>query len=130
MRILFIHAEDNQDNALHWMRPHLAGLDCRVDVAVGRDHALALCQEQTHVLALVEVNVPDGDGIGLIGLLRQSHPEMPVVGIARNSSRELELAARREGVIFYLIRPADDRYLETIVRYLADQQTRTKEKVS
>lgn len=130
MRILFIHTADAAHPDPDWIGHHLAGLDCRVDVAAGRDQALAFCRRHSYLLALVAVDAPDGTGIGLIGLLRQCRPEMPVVGIARNNSRQLELAARREGVIFYLIRPADDRYLETIVRYVADQQTRTKEKVS
>lgn len=69
------------------------------------DHAVSL--------ALVDLGLPDGNGIELIGELHASNPGLPIMVISAWSTQEAILAALRAGAIGYVLKERDD--LEIVV---------------
>jgi DNA-binding response OmpR family regulator len=57
--------------------------------------AIALAADQQFELFILDIQLPDGDGFGLLSLLRDSHPSTPAIFItaASNVTREEVLEA-------------------------------------
>lgn len=56
-------------------------------------------------LALIDVHLPDGDGIKMIGQLKEQAPYVEVVVITGDSSIESAIAAVSEGAFSYVLKP-------------------------
>ena len=63
-------------------------------------------------LALVDIGLPDGSGIELIGWLHSHHPDVPTVVVSAWGDEETVLAALQAGAIGYLLKERDDVELE------------------
>jgi DNA-binding NarL/FixJ family response regulator len=89
----------------------LAKLGCteqRIAVADGVAQAQRLLGERTFGIALVDIGLPDGSGVELIGWLQSHHPDVPAVVISAWRTEEVILAALRAGAIGYLLKERDD----------------------
>ena len=61
----------------------------RVIEATGGHEAVRLVSEQSQIdLVLLELNLPDRDGLSVLGELRQSHPAIPVVVLSARHDRD------------------------------------------
>ncbi|GAB3786991.1 response regulator transcription factor [Dyella agri] len=74
--------------------------------------AKARIAAQVPRLALIDIGLPDGSGIELIGWLRNRHPSVPTVVISAWGDEEIVLAALQAGAIGYLLKERDDIELE------------------
>lgn len=63
-------------------------------------------------LALIDIGLPDGSGIELIGWLHHHHPDVPAVVISAWGDEETVLAALQAGAIGYLLKEREDIELE------------------
>lgn len=72
------------------------------------DHAVSL--------ALVDLGLPDGNGIELIGELHASIPGLPIMVISAWSTQEAILAALRAGAIGYVLKERDDLEIAVALR--------------
>jgi CheY-like chemotaxis protein len=54
--------------------------------------AVRLCQERSFDLVITDLSMPDMDGLELIGSLRQSHLNLPVLAISDASNHLLKIA--------------------------------------
>jgi len=94
----------------------LAGLGGRgvhgISTAGSIAEAKARIAGQVPRLALVDIGLPDGSGIELIGWLHSHHPNMPTVVVSAWGDEETVLAALQAGAIGYLLKERDDVELE------------------
>jgi DNA-binding NarL/FixJ family response regulator len=61
----------------------------RVIEATGGQEAVRFVSEQSQIdLVLLELNLPDRDGLSVLGELRQSHPAIPVVVLSARHDRD------------------------------------------
>lgn len=76
-----------------------------VGVAHSAEQALKCVAELEPDLALLDIYLPDGNGLDLLQKLREVHPELDVIVIS--AARELETVrkALRGGIIHYLMKP-------------------------
>lgn len=81
--------------ALNSLRPDWERLE-----ATNADEALALVQQQTVDLALLDFNMPGRDGLSLAAELREIRPDMPVAVISANHQHEVVERARAVGADF------------------------------
>lgn len=67
-------------------------------------------------LVLVDVGLPDGNGIDLIAELHHSHPLVPCVVVSGWSAQETIVAALRAGAAGYLLKEREDVEIEYSLR--------------
>ncbi len=75
--------------------------------ADGVASALALAREESPELAVVDLRVPDGDGLDVVRALRRIDPTTIVVVLTGYGSIATALEAVRLGATHYLTKPAD-----------------------
>ncbi len=79
------------------------------------EEVLALARAGRLGLAIVDAELTDMPGHALAARLRQLDPRIPVLMTAGDDRPELEIQARRLGVLYYTHKPADARLLEKVV---------------
>jgi signal transduction histidine kinase len=94
-----------------------------VDTAIARDRqsALALATVQDFDVALIDVRLPDGDGIALLEPLRTRSPFMQLVLVTGNATLEGAIAAVRGDAFAYVLKPVSPPDLLDTVRRALDQ---------
>lgn len=76
----------------------------RVTVAASIRQALCAAQREAPDAALVDLGLPDGDGIELLAMLHQRQPTLPLVVLTVASTEARILAALRAGACGYLFK--------------------------
>lgn len=83
-----------------------------IDTAGSIAEAKARIAARVPRLALVDIGLPDGNGIELIGWLHNHYPQVPTVVISAWGDAEIVLAALQAGAIGYLLKEREDVELE------------------
>ncbi|HVT06174.1 MAG TPA: ATP-binding protein [Polyangia bacterium] len=92
-----------------------------VDTAIARDRqsALAVAATSDFDVALIDVRLPDGDGMSLLEPLRARSPHMQLVLVTGNATLEGAIAAVRGDAFAYVLKPVSPPdLLDTIRRAL------------
>ncbi len=90
-------------------------------IARDRRSALALSAEHDFDVALVDVRLPDGDGMSLMAPLRERFPFVQVVMVTGNASVEGAIAAVRGAAFAYVLKPVSPPDLLDTARRALDQ---------
>jgi two-component system response regulator PilR (NtrC family) len=75
-----------------------------------------LLAEHTFNLALVDMRLPDGNGLDLIYYMQQSWPHMPVAMITAYGTMELAIEALKKGAFDFIVKPIDLNTLRNMVK--------------
>ena len=75
-----------------------------------------MLEAQSFGIALVDIGLPDGSGVELIGWMQATHPKVPAVVISAWRTEEIIFAALRAGAIGYLLKERDDLELSSALR--------------
>ena len=78
--------------------------------------ARACLQDQPVAMALVDLGLPDGNGIDLIGELRHADPGMGILVISAWSTEDAILSALRAGANGYVLKERDDLEVTLSIR--------------
>lgn len=116
-RVLVV--EDDPDHA--WiLKALLAAIGFVVVMAADLATARAALSVSPTVDAVVlDVVLPDGDGLDLCREIKAQHPGLPVVVLTAWASSEIEAAAMSAGADAFLLKPFDPDGIATLVRNLA-----------
>lgn len=71
---------------------------------------------QQFALVLVDIELPDGNGIDLIGRLRERDTHATAIVVSTFATQDLILAALRAGAVGYLLKERDDEELAAALR--------------
>ena len=110
-----IHAQTRMLRLLGEVAGATVHIDTAGDVACAR--ALVAGDAQ-YSLALVDVQLPDGNGVDFIDWLRTQRPQVPAVIVSSWAEEGTILAALRNGAIGYLLKHAEDIELDMQLRCL------------
>lgn len=66
-------------------------------------------------LAIVDLRLPDGDGIELMAKLRQLHPNIQVIILTGHGSIETAVEATRKGAFYFVTKPCNLEEIVTVV---------------
>jgi DNA-binding NtrC family response regulator len=98
-----------------------------VTLAETPQEALSALQDSEQHLVLTDVQMPGGTGIELLGRIRQSHPELPVIVMTGYGSVEDAVRAMKMGAADYLIKPiSKDELLVVLERALETRSLRAE----
>jgi DNA-binding NtrC family response regulator len=113
---------DDEESMRHYLMKTLTREGYRVAVARDGPEALALAQERTPDLALVDVRMPGMDGVAVMRSLRASLPRLPVVLMTGHGTVQHALAAMKQGATDYVMKPFRvDAVLATVAKALATE---------
>ena len=80
------------------------------------DEAKVLCQsDQALDLALVDLNLPDGDGIDLMTHLKGVHPDCQVIILTGHGTIESAIRATQKGAFHFITKPFNMEELTSLV---------------
>jgi len=86
-----------------------------VRAATGAD-ALERAADPRVAVVVLDVRLPDMDGISVLAKLREARPELPVIMLSASTDQEIVLEALRLGASDYLAKPLHDEELVLAVR--------------
>jgi len=101
-RILIVDDEESQRKPLAGFLEK-QGFD--VTTAASGPEALEVCQERHFEIALIDLKMPEMDGIELLGKLKEKSPEMQVIMMTAYGSVETAVEAMKLGAYNYVGKP-------------------------
>ncbi len=109
--------EDNQ--VLHKnLTKSLTGNQFEIKNAWSGKDALAILNADRIQMVLLDIGLPDYNGLDLLEEIRKSHPQIPVIIMTADSSLENERRAKRLGVAAFFTKPIHLKVLkETICAF-------------
>jgi CheY-like chemotaxis protein len=94
-----------------------------VDAFSGREALEVLERDSAVTLVLLDVILPEGDGIETLKAIKQRYPRLTVILLSGVADLEVALLAERLGAFDYLLKPIDYEELEgRIIAGLADKE--------
>ncbi len=85
--------------------------------------ALAQLEKQSYSLVITDVNLPDGDGLELLDIIKQEHPQTVAIVITGYGTIESAVKAIKQGAYDYLTKPISDDDLRMAVERAIKQQS-------
>ena len=82
-----------------------------VETSANAAEASASICKKSYDLLILDLHLPDGNGIELLPFVRQRHPDMPVLVFTADGARETITKAFQSGASDYLIKPVDPQLL-------------------
>lgn len=80
--------------------------------ADGPSGALAVLESESVDGALIDLLMPDGDGVELIGKLRERHPSLPIIVCSADQQRVRQEDVRNAGASAFIGKPLNGEKLE------------------
>ena len=122
-RVLIV---DDEPSIRHLLQHALAGKDYDVLVASSAFEALAKLEQAPADLAIIDLMLPEVNGLNLAEAIRMLDPGTPVVLITAYGTTAFESMAAHPAISHYLHKPfALDRLLEMIEQLLGGQTGRS-----
>ena len=79
-------------------------------------NALAMLERQNYSLVLTDVNLPDGDGLELLDIIRKDYPQTVTIVITGYGTIESAVEAMRAGAFDYLVKPVRPDRLDLLLQ--------------
>ncbi|HLM53993.1 MAG TPA: sigma-54 dependent transcriptional regulator, partial [Pseudoxanthomonas sp.] len=95
----------------------LGRMGLRIDTAVNLIEARELLARNAYDLCLTDMNLPDGNGIELVGHIAREYPQLPVAMIAAFGNVELAVEALKAGAFDFVSKPVDIAVLRGLVTH-------------
>ncbi len=94
------------------------------DYAGNCQAAIVKLSQNDFDLVLIDVNLPDGDGIELMRKARALYPELDIVAITGNLTRQEEVRIREQRVTCILIKPFSRKLILEILEHVTIRKAR------
>lgn len=118
-RVLVI--EDDPGN-MELVLDRLSGFGMRAVPAMTAAEGLARVSEQVFDVVLLDLRLPDADGLEVLSQLRADYPQSPVVIMTAHGSPDLEAEAIASGAAHYLLKPFSRKALLEAIRVVAKRE--------
>jgi len=119
MNILVVEDEDSVANLISEI---LAVWGHQVQQSGTGSDALEKVRRTDVDLILLDISLPDIQGHELIPFFKAFQPHVGIVAMTGSNSRELESKVRREGVIYYMIKPFELKALKEVVDHVSKRR--------
>jgi DNA-binding NtrC family response regulator len=100
----------------------MRSLGCQVATANNGHDALAAIERELPALVLLDLLMPEMDGMELLRRLKKNGVDLPVIVITAHGSIEAAVEAMKEGAYDFLPKPFDPAHLEVVVRKVLERR--------
>jgi len=98
-----------------------------VDLAATGKEAIQKTQEKTYNVALLDIRLPDMEGVELLKLLKDGIPRTRKIMVTGYPSIQNAISALNKNADAYLLKPVDvEKLLETVRQQLIEQESELK----
>lgn len=118
MRVLVV---DDDTIVLESCRRILESAGIGATLSASAKESLEILAAQRFDLMLVDVIMPEYDGIYLMGSVRERWPEMPVIVMSGYPTPEVMARGKRAGAFYFIAKPFDPGELLEAVRAVSDR---------
>jgi two-component system response regulator HydG len=119
---------DDEQSALQMYGALLREDGIAVLTAASGERARALAKSEPRLgLVVLDLVLPDVDGLGLFRAIRAARPEVPVVMLTAFGSVDTAVQALREGAYHFLTKPADLEQWRALVRSALEKRSLEEE---
>jgi two-component system, NtrC family, response regulator AtoC len=101
-----------------------------VETAPSFHEGLKLLNEAVPDVAIIDLRLPDGDGMELLGLMREQHPEVDAIILTGHASIDSAIEAIKKGAENYLEKPSDPNRLFVTLKKIAEKKDMRSEIVT
>ncbi len=123
-RILIV---DDDENIRNTMKAILEDEDYSVDVATNGKEAIEMSNEKIYNLALLDIRLPDMEGIDLLRLLKEYVPRTRKIMVTGYPTIQNAMTAINKNADAYLLKPVDiEKLLEVVKEQLRSQEEEQK----
>ena len=119
VRILIV---DDDENIRRTMQAILEDEGYIVDLAVNGSEAVEMTQETAYNIALLDIRLPDIEGVELLKLMKINMPKTRKIMITGYPSMQNAITALNKNADAYLVKPIDDDELLKLVKEQLQQQ--------
>jgi two-component system, NtrC family, response regulator PilR len=95
----------------------LGRMGLRIDTAANLGEAREQLSRNTYDLCFTDMNLPDGNGIQLVGEIAKHYPKTPVAMITAFGNVELAVEALKAGAFDFVSKPVDISVLRGLVKH-------------
>jgi len=106
---------DDEQEVAELLEEFLTQLGYETDKAFSKTQAETELKKYQPGIVLLDIRLPDGDGISFLKEIKASQPEMEVIMITGLADREIAMEALREGAADFICKPIDLDYLANSV---------------
>ena len=123
-RILVV---DDDETIRTTMKAILQDEGYMVDLAATGKEAIQKTQEKSYNVALLDIRLPDMEGVELLKLLKDGIPRTRKIMVTGYPSMQNAISALNKNADAYLLKPVDvEKLLNTVKQQLIDQENERK----
>ncbi len=100
-RVLIVDDHEVVRQGLRRIISAAPGLEVKAEAATGAQ-ALALLQAEEFDVVLLDISLPDANGLTLLDSMREIHPELQVLVLTMHPEKQYAIRALRQGAAGYL----------------------------
>jgi len=93
-----------------------------VETAASCKEGMKLLNEAVPDVAIIDLRLPDGDGMGLLSFIREQHPEVDAIILTGHASIDSAIEAIKKGAENYLEKPSDPNRLLVTLKKIAEKK--------
>jgi DNA-binding NtrC family response regulator len=101
-----------------------------VETAASFNEGVKLVNEAVPDVAIIDLRLPDGDGMELLSLIREQHPQVDAVILTGHASIDSAIDAIKKGAENYLEKPSDPNRLFVTLKKIAEKKDMRSEIVT
>ena len=113
LRILIV---DDEPNLLESFKIGLELKDYTVSLAANGREALAACEDRSFDVVLLDIRMPEMDGLETLKRLKQNRPDQAVIMLTDHVSLESAVEAGRLGAFDYVEKPSTPEAVDLRIR--------------
>ena len=98
----------------------------RVENADSCKDALEKVRQKRFDLILLDIFLPDGKGHHLIPQFKEQWPKVGIITMTGYNSRELEMSVREQGILYYMIKPFETKWLQSLLDHISQKYGQRK----
>ncbi len=93
-----------------------------VETAASFNEGVKLLNEAAPDVAIIDLRLPDGDGMEMLGLIREHHPDVDPIILTGHASIDSAIEAIKKGAENYLEKPSDPNRLFVTLKKIAEKK--------
>lgn len=106
---------DDDSEILRVLEIFLKKIGCKSDTSLTAESALVKARSNEYEAILLDIMLPDGDGVDVLKQIHKVSPEIPVIMITGVKDIQIATECMRSGAVDYITKPFDMEYLKTTV---------------